>query len=350
MPVTPAKKFNLPWHQHDSYWISLHVKSAEFPGHLLPVLQQLGLQPIDKACLSVKAPRHWKMSWYPIYAALEKAGVLNEIEASIVPGSEAQGSGIRRSPASLQTLADSLWLGDALVEGRILCYLQPVVSNRDKTFGYESFARVKMPDGSIVAGGQIIAAAKALGIEHMIDRHLHIQAINTFVSSEFDGFLFVNFLPGFIHRPDVYLEGLSETVKSYKVIAKHIVLEFTQSETPRDLQHMKSVCDYARSRGYSIALDDIASVDGVRKLGAKVRPDFIKIDMQLIRDAKENPKQRIIHDIVELAHGMGAAVIAEGVETEEIYQVLKALKVDLFQGYLFSAPVPVDAALKRSRA
>src|SRR5256885_879724 len=84
-------------------------------------------------------------------------------------------------------------------------------------------AGLKKLDGSILAGDKIIPASKALGIEHMIDRHLQVQAIKTFVSSAFNGFLFVNFFPGFIHRPSVYLEGLSETVKSFGVVPKHIV-------------------------------------------------------------------------------------------------------------------------------
>lgn len=346
MPVSSAKKFNLPWHQHECYWISLHSQNTEFPA----VLKQLGMEPKNAHTMAIKTTSDWKSVWTPIYKALETAGLHTQIEASLSPGTEDYNTAPRQLPAAIQTIADSLWLGEALIEGRILCYLQPLVSARDKVFGYESFARLKMPDGEVIGGAQIIAAAKSLGIEHMIDRHLHVQAINTFVSSQFDGFLFVNFLPGFIHRPDVYLEGLSETVKNYKVISKHIVLEFTKSETPRDLQHMKSICDYARSKGYSVALDDIESVESARKLVSKVRPDFVKIDMQLIRSATEKNKSRTIHDIVELVHAHGGSVVAEGVETEEIYQHLKTLKVDLFQGFLFSPPVPVEAALKKNTA
>ena len=64
----------------------------------------------------------------------------------------------------------------------------------------------------------------------------------------------------------MYLEGLSETAKGFGIVAKHIVLDFTKSETPRDIAHMRNVCEYGRSRGYSIALDDIASVENAKKL------------------------------------------------------------------------------------
>jgi EAL domain-containing protein (putative c-di-GMP-specific phosphodiesterase class I) len=49
-------------------------------------------------------------------------------------------------------------------------------------------------------------------------------------------------------------------------------------------------------------------------------------------------------------HAIGATVIGEGIETEEVHQALRALGVDLFQGYLFSPPMPVEAALKKSTA
>ncbi|MDE3037336.1 MAG: EAL domain-containing protein, partial [Pseudomonadota bacterium] len=192
------------------------------------------------------------------------------------------------------------------------------------------------------------AASHALGIQHVIDRHLQVQAIRTFVSSEFNGFLFVNFFPGFIQRPAVYLEGLSETARNFGVIAKHIVLDFTRSEMPRDITHLKSVCEYGRSRGYSIALDDVESVEVAKKLLPEIRPDFVKIDMRLARQAADPAARNIIRRLVELAHAGSSTVIGEGIETEDIYQALRQLGVDLFQGYLFAPPMPIEAALKRS--
>ena len=83
---------------------------------------------------------------------------------------------------------------------------------------------------------------------------------------------------------------------------------------------------------------------------SEVRPDFVKIDMQLVRQADQPMKRETIAHIVEIVHAAGGMVIAEGVESEDIHQALKALSVDLFQGYLFSPPVPVEAALKRNSA
>jgi EAL domain-containing protein (putative c-di-GMP-specific phosphodiesterase class I) len=344
------KSFNLHWHQYDQYWIGAFAKAGQFSPAMAQALAQAGLQPAGTA-MAVKAPRDWKPAWDKIYEVLTRLNMMQAVEVGVMPADDSPlnlAAMDRRSVESVQALAESLWLGEALLEERIVCYLQPVVSARDKIFGYESFARVKGRGKEVIGGDKIIAASKILNIEYMIDRHLHVQAIKTFVASDFNGFLFVNFFPGFIHRPAVYLEGLSDTAKQYGVIAKNIVLDFTKSENPHDIAHLRSVCEYGRSRGYSIALDDIESFEGAQKLMPQIRPDFVKIDMQLARRAGEPRARDTIRHIVELVHNSGGTVIGEGVETEEMHEQLKNLGVDLFQGYFFSPPVPVETVLKRS--
>jgi EAL domain-containing protein (putative c-di-GMP-specific phosphodiesterase class I) len=350
MSGNSGKNFNLPWHQRDHYWLSFYPKSGAFGAGVADILQRLGCVAIQDG-FALRTGRQWKTSWDSLCTALSAVGGLSGLEAGISFGDAAPASRQEancKEPASVQALADSLWLGDALIEDRLVCYLQPVHSSKDRVFGYESFARVQTADGGVIGGLQIVAASIVLGIEYMIDRHLHVQAIKTFAGSAFNGFLFVNFFPGFIHRPAVYLEGLSETAKQYGIVAKHIVLDFTNSEKPRDIAHIRSVCDYSRSRGYSVALDDVASVEMVQKLVSDIRPDFVKIDMHLVREVLSPVARETVRTIVELVHGAGGMVIGEGVESDDIFQALKSLGVDLFQGYLFGAPMPVEAALKLS--
>lgn len=349
MSGVPVKQFNLPWHQHERYRIALYPVSGEFSPAVQQALIKEGASALPNRGFSVIAPRNWKERWDRLAVVLHAQGIVDQTQAEIIPENETAAiANARRSATAYTAIADSLWLGDALLDGRIMCYLQPVVSNADKVFGYESFVRARAVDGAIIAGDKIVAASKALGIEYAIDRHLHVQAIKTFISSEFNGFLFVNFFPGFIHRPAVYLEGLSETVKSYGIVAKHIVLDFTQSETARDSGHIRTVCEYGRSRGYSIAFDDILSVEGAKKLLPDIRPDFVKLDMRLVHHCDSPSVRSTIQHIVELAHAYGGMVIAEGVESEAMYQTLRQLGADLFQGYLFSPPMPVDTVLRKS--
>lgn len=351
-----SKKFNLPWHQHERYWLIIYAKHNQFDPRLLHELKDTGLAPApgtDSAkpsMLVMQAGKQWAQAWTPVYRVLSARNADAVVDVALTSGMELPDPAFirRQTIGAVQAIADNMWLGDALLEDRILCYLQPVLSAADKVFGYESFARVAASDGSVIAGDRIVTASKALGIEYMIDRHLQVQAIKTFMSSQFNGFLFINFFPGFIHRPSVYLEGLGETVKSFGVVPKHIVLDFTKSETPYDIMHLKSVCEYGRSCGYSIALDDIESIQCMHRLFPEIKPDFVKIDMRLVHKLADAQNRETIRQIVDMAHSSQATVIGEGVETDDMYQQLKLLGVDLFQGYLFSPPLPVDVALKRS--
>ena len=344
MAQSQQKPFNFPYLQHDNYWISLFSKSDSFSSKVADELMGIGYSKSADGRWMVNTPRQWADLWSKTYAILQNASLTDGTEASLTADIDLPlpDSGDRKKIIDIQTIAENLWLGEALCDNRILCYFQPIIGEKQKIFGFESFVRARALDGSIIGGDKIIKASKALNIEFMIDRHLQVQAVKTFADSDCTGFLFVNFFPGFIHRPAVYLEGLSEAAKMFGIVPKHLVLEFTRSETSRDMKHLKSVCDYARLQGYSIALDDITTIDNAKKLVSEIRPDFVKIDSQALGKLDSTATRSIISQIVEMVHAIGSIIIAEGVETEESYEQLKFLGVDLFQGYYFSPPAPIS--------
>lgn len=353
MSPQPPRKMNLPWNQHDSYWISAIGREGLLSPEIIGILTKSGFQNArDGTHLLCLVDKKWTERWQTLYQTLQTAKQLEYIDIAVIGGTEepyADQLAFARKPAiEMQKIAQSVWLGDALLEQRLMCYLQPIVGPGGKIFGYESFVRARAQDGSIIGGFEIIAASKTLGIEYAIDRYLHVEAIKTFVQSGMQGFLFINFMPGFIQRPEVYLEGLSEAAQASQVVAKHIVLDFTQSENPHDIQHLRRVTDYCRSRGYSIALDDILSTSAAARLVSEIRPDFMKLDMQLVQRMKRMGDQELVRQLVTIAHKSGASVIAEGVEDEETHQILKGFGTDLFQGYHFGAPEPAEMALKRA--
>lgn len=343
MSLAQQKSFNLPYLQYDNYWLSLYSPSDSFAANVSDELRGIGYAKGNDGQWTVKTTRRWADIWAKTYDILQKSKLTDAMDVVIATDSDLKmsASGERKKAVAIQAIAENLWLGEALCEERVMCYFQPIMGEKQKIFGFESFVRARGLDGSIIGGDKIIKASKALNIEHMIDRHLQVQAVKTFAGSEHSGFLFVNFFPGFIQRPSVYLEGLSEAAKMFGVIPKHLVLEFTRCETSRDMKHLKNVCDYARTQGYSIALDDITTVDSAKRLVSEIRPDFVKLDSQGLGGLDGVLTRNTIRQIVDMVHVIGSSVIAEGVETEEAYEQLKSLGVDLFQGYYFSPPAPI---------
>jgi EAL domain-containing protein (putative c-di-GMP-specific phosphodiesterase class I) len=351
MPELRSKNFNLPYQQYDSYWLILFSENGNFPANIASSLQEIGYRQSVNGAFIGQTMQDWSGLWGKTYAILQAAQLIDCVNVTITSDySVVGGGGERKTVAAIQDIASSLWLGEALREDRVMCHFQPIIvgstSNDSlKIFGYESFVRVRSISGEIIAGSTIIQACKAMNIEYMVDRLLHKQAIKTFATSDNVGFLFINFFTGFIQRPEIYLEGLRENAKLFGIVPKNIVLEFASCKTSNDIKHLKNVCDYAKMQGYSIALDDVISPHHAKKLINEIKPDFVKIDVQALGNLDNLTIWEDVRQILEITCVNGGSVIAEGVETEKSYEQLKSLGINLFQGYLFSAPAPLKTLL-----
>ena len=339
--------FNLPYNQPNNYWLALFL--TDNAQAFEKELYNLGLSKQDNAYIA-KLDKSWSDNWCIISKIIKKYNLQNKTEVALVAGEKqpevSEFSFGRKSPEILDRIADNLWLGQALIDDRVICYMQPVIDKRNKVFGYEAFARIETSEG-IIGGGKIIAASRDLNAEYMLDRYLHLKAIKSFILSDLEGFLFINLLSGFIHRPEKYLEGLADYAKYNGMPAKQLVLDFTRSEISADINQLKSISDYTHQKGYSFSLDDISSVAVAKRIFETVRPDFIKLDIKLVKNSLIAKEQAIINELVEIAHSFGITVLAEGVETEEVHNELLRYGVDLFQGYYFSPPMPLSQLKKQ---
>jgi EAL domain-containing protein (putative c-di-GMP-specific phosphodiesterase class I) len=94
-----------------------------------------------------------------------------------------------------------------------------------------------------------------------------------------------------------------------------------------------------RDLGFRIALDDLGAGYAGLTSFTQLEPEFVKLDMSLIRDVHTTPmKQKIVRSMVSLCHDLGKLVVAEGIETTAERDFLIDLGCDLLQGYLFARP------------
>ena len=96
---------------------------------------------------------------------------------------------------------------------------------------------------------------------------------------------------------------------------------------------------YFTDLGMSFAVDDVgAGYSGLESI-ANLKPSFLKIDMSLVRNVHESLVNReMVKAIVSLGRGIGAEIIAEGIETEDEFAALVDMDVDYWQGYLMARP------------
>jgi EAL domain-containing protein (putative c-di-GMP-specific phosphodiesterase class I) len=110
---------------------------------------------------------------------------------------------------------------------------------------------------------------------------------------------------------------------------------------------LNSVLARLRSEGIRLAIDDVgAGFSSLRHL-LNLRPDFIKIDRSLCRRVNEGPARALLEGLVAFSSQIGAAVVAEGIETREELRGLQQIGVTFGQGYLLGAPAPMPRPRRR---
>jgi EAL domain-containing protein (putative c-di-GMP-specific phosphodiesterase class I) len=120
---------------------------------------------------------------------------------------------------------------------------------------------------------------------------------------------------------------------------EQIVFEITEHQAVEDYALFNRLIDHYRNQGFKIAIDDTgAGYSGLVTL-MEVKPDFVKVDMALVRSIHEDDTKRsIVAAINTVSRGFGATVIAEGIETLEEYRAVIDCGVECGQGYLFGRP------------
>ena len=140
---------------------------------------------------------------------------------------------------------------------------------------------------------------------------------------------------------------LRRMLSHFGVSADVLTLEITESVIMEDPERAMEVITELNDLGVKISIDDFGT--GYSSLGylKRLPAREIKIDKSFVSDMdRDNDDATIVRSTVELAHNLGLEVVAEGVETREVWAALKRLGCDVGQGYLFSRPLPADEATR----
>jgi len=210
--------------------------------------------------------------------------------------------------------------------------LQPILSTSDqRLIAHEVLLRSSMPE--LPGPMQVITAAERCNMLLDISGAVASRAAALMPRLPDETMLFVNLHPEEFNAGD----KLIETLAPLQPWARRIVLEVTEHSKVHAV--WIDTVNALRARGYSIAVDDLGSGYNSLNTLATLQPDYIKVDMSIIRDIDSDPyKQRLMALLAQLAEGTNATLLAEGVETEAEAEVLVKLGAHLVQGYLFGRP------------
>ncbi|MDX2096743.1 MAG: EAL domain-containing protein, partial [Leptolyngbyaceae cyanobacterium bins.59] len=120
---------------------------------------------------------------------------------------------------------------------------------------------------------------------------------------------------------------------------ENIVFEVIESDKPQDLDHLKSILKFYQEAGFLVALDDFGAGYSNLNLIYELRPNFIKLDMQLLRNVHQDSYKALITEkILEITQSLNIQTIAEGIETVEELDWVQQHGATFVQGYLIGKP------------
>lgn len=236
-------------------------------------------------------------------------------------------------------------------------HLQPIVSLSDgRVAGFEALMRLHHPERGILPPAEIIGIAEENGSIGRIGDCILSKAIaNLSVISRLDGladtYLAVNFSP--LQFEPALPSRIATLLLENGITPSRIVVEITEAVLMLDNPVVREVLDALSDLGCRIALDDFGTGYSSLSYLNRFPVDIVKVDQSFTRSlSSDQPDVRrksrmLVEGIRTISHQMGCAVVAEGIETAEQWDILQAMNIEFGQGYLLSRPLPLDALLEK---
>jgi EAL domain-containing protein (putative c-di-GMP-specific phosphodiesterase class I) len=216
---------------------------------------------------------------------------------------------------------------------------QPIVDLRlGEVLGWEALARGPR-DHYFRSPQMLFDFAEEVGWVFRLERVCREQAFAGLGALAHRQKLFVNIHPQTLGDPNFRPGETRQILERYGLRPHNVVFEITERHPIKDFTLFHRTLDHYRSQGYLVAIDDVGTgYSGLHSL-AKVRPDFIKVDMGLIRGIDANPVQRaLLETLVTFADKIGCSIVAEGIETETELTSIVDMGVHFGQGYFLARP------------
>lgn len=219
---------------------------------------------------------------------------------------------------------------------------QPIVDVRYQSiFAHEALVRGVGGEGAMSVLGKVNDDNR-----YRFDQLCRTRAITTAAQLGMTENLSINFLPNAVYRPELCIRTTLEAARNNNFPLDRLIFETVESEYVDNNHHLTNILREYREFGFKTAIDDFGSGYSGLTLLADFQPDFIKLDLELVRNIhRDHSRQAIVRGIVIMCAELGVEVIAEGIEHSEERDFLTECGVYLMQGYWFAKPAFQSMAL-----
>ena len=249
----------------------------------------------------------------------------------------------RHNPERLALMAE---LRDAIEHGQLRLQFQPKLELKTgRIVGTEALVRWQHPRHGLLAPDKFISVAEPTGLIGPLTNWVLIDALRHCQGASREGIhlrVSVNLSARSLHDQRL-LEIVEHGLKTTGADARQLTLEITESAIMLDPQRAERILAELSSMGVWLSIDDFGT--GYTSLASikRLPVNEIKIDKTFITGMLADKKDAmIVRSVIELGHNFGLTVVAEGVETQEMFDSLSLLGCDQVQGNFISCPLSCE--------
>lgn len=244
---------------------------------------------------------------------------------------------------SLLSQIQQSWLDQVLARDGIVIYFQPLIQfPPGRLHGYECLMRGLDDDGSIIPPNLMFDAARQLNRLPLLDRKCRSAAFRAIARLHNpDLNFFINFIPSAIAHPKTFLTETMQDLDIAGLRPSQVTLEVVETDRLQGQRDLQTILRYLRKAGFKVALDDVGAGYASLLTLSQLRPDYIKLDGELVRRAATSRLEaKLVADLAETARQNGIITIAEGIETPEQLRLVLQCGIPITQGYFHARPHP----------
>jgi len=235
----------------------------------------------------------------------------------------------------------------ALANEEFILHFQPQLNLKNNRLeGAEVLVRWQHPDKGLLAPGQFFDDIEALNLFSELDNYVLEKTCQT-IAKWYETYrrrvsLAIN-ITAVEFQAHNFISNIQSLLMKYKIPPIYLELEVTENVVITDIELVMKTIIELQNMGIKVSIDDFGTGYSSLAYLRKLPIDKIKIDRSFIQEVATNDSDlTIVKTMIELSHGLGKRVLAEGVETQEQLQLLRNIGCDAVQGYFISKPIGED--------
>jgi diguanylate cyclase (GGDEF)-like protein len=233
-------------------------------------------------------------------------------------------------------------LQKAIENGEFELFYQPKLDRNKRVVGCEALIRW-IRNGKVVPPGEFIPVAEKSGLIYEIGKWVIEESAKRVKEWESDDILkeiSLAFNVSVVQmRREGFLNDIREIIKNINPNISKLEVEITESVFIENKQRALHLLELLKRMGFKINLDDFGTGYSSISVLKEFKIDVLKIDKSFVDEVLSKEGRVYVKTIIDMSKNLNLLTVAEGVEYQEQFEVLKELGVDYFQGYLFAKPL-----------